>query len=146
MRRRGLAVMLALCAGHAFAQEPSLPVPRAVIYPGDMITEAMIEERATDDARPSVLRSRAALVGRIARRTLLPGQPIPASAVEQARLVAVGAQVKIIFTEGGLQIVAYGVAQQPGGAGDLIRVRNLDSGLFVTGRVQGDGSIRVGEG
>ena len=43
-------------------------------------------------------------------------------------------------------IVAYGSALQAGGVGDLIRVRNQDSGLVVSGRVQADGSIRVSEG
>ena len=87
-----------------------------------------------------------AVIGKIARRTLLPGQPIATIAVDNPRIVTIGAQLKIIFSEPGMQIVAYGIAQQAGGIGDVIRVRNQDSGLFVSGRAQADGSIHVSEG
>lgn len=132
---------------NAQAQETTLPVPRAVIYPGDTITEMMIDDRVTssENISSSYIRSRTELIGKVARRTLLPGQPIATSAVDQPRLVSIGAQVKIVYSETGLTIVAFGVSQQAGGAGDFVRVRNLESGLFVVGRVQRDGSIRVGE-
>lgn len=143
-----LAALLAAGAGVAQAQE-SLPVARVTIYPGDAITEHMLDERTgavAPDSQGFYIRSRAGLIGKVARRTLLPGQPIPVLAVDNPRLVAVGAQVKIVYAEGGLHIVTFGIAQQAGGVGELIRVRNQDSGLFISGRVQSDGSVRVGEG
>ena len=36
------------------------------------------------------------------------------------------------------------VPLQPGSAGDLVKVRNLDSGAVFTGTVMADGTIRVG--
>ncbi len=146
----GFFVCALVCAAIAGARaQEAIPVARVTIYPGDRITEAMLDERA--DATPRdgeglYIRSRDGLIGKVARRTLLPRQPIPAMAVDNPRVVTVGAQVKVIFAESGLHIVTYGIAQQAGGVGDLIRVRNQDSGLFVSGRVQSDGSIRVGEG
>ncbi len=143
-----IAALLAAGAGIAQAQE-SFPVARVTIYPGDAITEQMLEERTgavAPESQGFYMRSRAGLVGKVARRTLLPGQPIPVLAVDNPRLVAVGAQVKIVYAEGGLHIVTFGIAQQAGGLGDVIRVRNQDSGLFISGRVQSDGSVRVGEG
>ncbi len=125
------------------------PVARVTIYPGDMISDTMLEERAyafPTGSEAHYARPREAVIGKVARRTLLPGQPIPVMALDNPRIISVGAQIRIIYLEGGLQIVAYGVAQQSGGVGDLIRVRNLDSGLFVVGRVQSDGSIRVDQG
>lgn len=133
----------------AAADELRAPVARLTIYPGDRISEAMIEDRVVSLAPGSealIATSKDALIGKVARRTLLPGQPIATIAVDNPRLVTVGAQVKIVFSEAGMQIVAYGVAQQAGAIGDMIRVRNQDSGLFVYGRVQADGSIRVSEG
>lgn len=142
-----LTLLMLLWTLSARAEEFTLPVPRSVIYPGDILTESMLDDRVMnpEDIGPAYVRSRDALIGKVARRTLLPGHPIFPGAVDQPRLVTIGAQVKIIYTEGALTIVAFGVAQQAGGAGDLIRVRNLESGLFVTGRVQNDGAIRVGE-
>ena len=36
-------------------------------------------------------------------------------------------------------------ALQTGSVGSFIRARNIDSGLIITGRVQPDGSILVGD-
>ncbi|MEK4033522.1 flagellar basal body P-ring formation chaperone FlgA [Methylocystis sp. IM3] len=143
-----LAALLATGAGVAQAQE-SFPVARVTIYPGDAITKQMLDARVgavAPESQGFYMRTREGLVGKVARRTLLPGQPIPVIAIDNPRLVAVGAQVKIVYAEGGLHIVAYGIAQQAGGVGDVIRIRNQDSGLFLSGRVQSDGSVRVGEG
>ena len=47
--------------------------------------------------------------------------------------------------EGGLTITTYAAALQAGGVGDLIKVRNPESGIVVTGTVQPDGSVRVSD-
>ncbi|ATQ69696.1 MULTISPECIES: flagellar basal body P-ring formation chaperone FlgA [Methylosinus] len=148
--RRALAFVIAAfvaCPVVAGAQERMLPTPRVVIYPGEAIRDDMLAERAFNGgAAGVVVETRSALIGKVARRTLLPDRPIPVMAVDSPRIVAVNAQVKIVFEVTGLTIVAYGAALQAGGVGDFIRVRNQDSGLVVTGRVQPDGSIRVSEG
>jgi flagella basal body P-ring formation protein FlgA len=142
------ALAAALCGlSPLCAEERMLPVPVAVIYPGEVIRESMLVERAFGaGAGGSVAETKSALVGKVARRTLLPDQPIPPIAVDAPKVVSINAPVKIVFDEGGMVIIAYGSALQPGAVGDLIRVRNQDSGLVVTGRVQADGSIRVSEG
>lgn len=144
------ALAAALC-GHApvGAQERMLPVPLAVIYPGDVIRDSMLGERAFGfgaGADGSVAETKGALIGKVARRTLLPDRPIPTIAVDAPKVVTINASVKIVFDEGGMVIIAYGSALQAGSVGDVIRVRNQDSGLVVNGRVQPDGSIRVSEG
>lgn len=151
--RRALAIVTvaatSACSVAEGAQERMLPTPVAVIYPGEVIREQMIGERAFGahgGAEGAVVDSKNALIGKVARRTLLPDRPIPVFAVDSPKVIAVNAQVKIVFEESGLTIVAYGAALQAGGVGDLIRVRNQDSGLVVTGRVQADGSVRVSEG
>lgn len=151
---RALSAQIALMAAALFtapawAGDIRLPVPRVTIYPGDRIAEMMLEEKIVALAAGTealVATTADALIGKIARRTLLPGQPIATIAIDNPRLVTIGAQVKIVFSEPGMQIVAYGIAQQAGAIGDFIRVRNQDSGLFVSGRVQADGSILVSEG
>jgi flagella basal body P-ring formation protein FlgA len=147
-RLRYLLAATVAAATPAVAQE-KLPVARITIYPGDVIAESMLDERAyglAPGSEPLYARARETLIGKMARRTLRPGQPIPTIAIDNPRIINVGAQIKIVFAEDGLQIVAYGIAQQAGAIGDLIRVRNQDSGLFISGRIQNDGSVRVGEG
>ena len=127
-----------------------LPVPTITIYPGDVIKDDHLVDRdfsgISGAVNPAVISTRSATVGKIARRTLLPGSPIPLNAIVDPRVVSNGAKVRLLFEEGALAITAYGAALQAGSAGDIISVRNLTSGLTVSGTVQADGSVRVGGG
>ena len=127
-----------------------LPVPTVIIYPGDVIKDNSLVDRDFSADFPTsklaAIDSRAALVGKVARRTLMPGFPIPASAVGDPKAVANGAKVRLLYEDGALAITAYGTALQAGSVGEIISVRNLGSGLTVSGSVQADGSVRVGGG
>ncbi|WP_422376522.1 flagellar basal body P-ring formation chaperone FlgA [Roseibium sp.] len=123
-----------------------LPVPRQTIPAGTEIShqdlvERKFPSRTAQQFAVSVHRSE--LVGMVARRTLLPGQPIPARSVEKPVLVRRGEPARLVFREQGLVIIMQVEALQNGGAGSFVRVRNIDSGLVVSGRVQEDGTIRV---
>jgi flagella basal body P-ring formation protein FlgA len=127
-----------------------LPVPKLTIYPGDTISgDWLVDREFTQDyvaERPALVESRDALIGKLARRTLLPGAPVPASAIAARKLVARGAKVRLVLEDGGLAIAAYGTALQSGSAGALVQVRNLDSGVTISGTVEPDGSVRVSGG
>lgn len=145
-RRLALSGILALFATAAYAGNV-LPVPAVTIYPGDIIKENAIVDRDFGDGGPmrgAAINSRAALIGKIARHTLLPGLPISLNAVGEPRLVVDGQKVRVVFEQDGLVIETYAAALQAGGDGDVISVRNLDSGLTISGIVQADGSVRVG--
>ncbi len=90
--------------------------------------------------------TRAFIVGKIARLTLLPGHAIPYAGVSNRKLVANGSEVRLIYAEGDLLIITSGAALQDGSIGDVVRVRNSDSGVTVSGAVQPDGSVKVGGG
>jgi flagella basal body P-ring formation protein FlgA len=157
------ALVLALVAGGvpAFAQDAGSQVanqtagqtvsevvliPNRVIYPGETIELAALKQvtllpgKHKPDAVASVAEE---LQGKVAKRTLLPGRYIPAAAIRDAWLVEQGAAVQIYFTAGALTISASGVTLQPGAAGDLVKVRNVDSGKIISGTVMADGTIRV---
>ncbi|MGH6799566.1 MAG: flagellar basal body P-ring formation chaperone FlgA [Roseiarcus sp.] len=68
------------------------------------------------------------------------------SGVANRKLVSNGEEVKLVFSEGGLVIMTTGAALQDGSIGDIVRVRNSDSGVTVSGAVQPDGSVRVSGG
>jgi flagella basal body P-ring formation protein FlgA len=150
IRRLGLAAALALAAPFgALAQEATVPTPRIVIYPGDIIQGDMLTDVPAADAQGgggAVIQSRASLIGKMARRTLLPGYAIRAAAIDNPRAVVNGSEVRLIYAENGLTIVTTAAALQDGGIGDLIKVRNVDSGVTVSGVVQADGSVRVSGG
>lgn len=131
----------------AAAEERILPVPSVTIYPGDTINESMLKDRAFPENyryRTAVVESPRVLTGKMARRTLLPGEPIPMNAVDDPKLVTRGVQAQIVFEEGGLSIMGTGIPLQSGTMGETIQVKNVDSGRIITGRVQADGRIRIG--
>jgi flagella basal body P-ring formation protein FlgA len=144
----GLLALLG-CSAAIANEQKMLPVPAFTILPGDAIRADALVDRAFAPNYPgisSVIESRQFLVGRIARRTLLPGQPIPSNAIDEPRTVMRGIPVKVIVEDGGLTIIAYGAPLQSGGVGALIRVRNLDTGIIIMGVVQADGTVRAGNG
>ena len=112
---RGLAaVLLVLVSARvAAAEEKRLPVPAVSIRAGELIRDDMITERAFAPNLLGVamfIEGRQVLVGRMARRALLPGQPIPTNSVEDPWTVARGAMVKVVVEDRGLSIVTYGSA------------------------------------
>jgi flagella basal body P-ring formation protein FlgA len=148
---RGLAAvsLLLVSLRLAAADERRLPVPAVAIRAGELIRDDMITERSF---APNVLgiaafiEGRQVIVGRMARRSLLPGQPIPTNAVEDPWTIARGAMVKVVVEDSGLSIVTYGAAMQSGAPGALIPVRNTDTGVIIRAVVQPDGTVKVVDG
>ena len=149
-RAAGLAVALAVtlvCARGTLASNLELPVPRATIYPNETILADQLTDRAfiaQSVARGSVFEDKQAIVGKVARRTLLPGQPVPVNAVREPYLVNQGKASLVVFQNGGLTITTQAIALQNGGVGDVITLRNPDSGVVIQGTVEPDGTIRMG--
>ena len=151
LRRAALATLALIAAafGPALAEDALAPSPTAVIYPGDIILDAMLTDLPGGGTRDGVgpyVDDRSVIVGKTARLTLLPGHAIPFAGVTNRKLVANGEEVKLVYAEGGLLIVTSGAALQDGSIGDVVRVRNSDSGVTVSGAVQPDGSVKVGGG
>jgi flagella basal body P-ring formation protein FlgA len=128
------------------ATDIALPVPRATIYPGDTVESSALIDRlfvARTVARGTVFEAHEALVGKVARRTLLPGQPVPINAIRDPYAVNQGKQTLLVFKTEGLTITGTAIALQNGSIGDLVSARNVDSGTVVKGTVQADGTLRV---
>jgi flagella basal body P-ring formation protein FlgA len=145
---RGLAsaALLLSLAVPATAGEIVL-VPNRVIYPGQTVTAESLQEveLAPGKLPPSgVIITVEALDGKVAKRTLLPGRYVRDGALREAWLVEKGAAVEMVFVAGALTIAATAVTLESGAAGDLVKVRNIDSGKIVSGTVLADGKVRVG--
>ena len=144
------ALVACIACDVAHAEEPvKMPVPATVIYPGDTIKDEMIVDRAYAPNIPGLaafVGERPLAVGRIARRTLFPGQLIPNNAIEEQKVVTRGNVVKVTIEDGDLFIVTYASSLQSGSPGALIQLRNLDTGVTIRGVVQPDGSVRIQNG
>jgi flagella basal body P-ring formation protein FlgA len=140
-------LFLLAAAPPGFAEDRTAPTPNQVIYPGDIIRSEMLTDEPVDDIPglgTAIVDARSALIGKIARRTLLPGRLISAASVENPRAVSNGAQVKLVYRDGPLMIVTFAMALDNGAVGDTIRVRNADSGTIISGTILPDGTVSVG--
>lgn len=142
---------ISVFAGPLAAQEQAsttIPVPRQTIYPGDVISDGVLLQQTLRSAKwspGSVHTSRATLVGRVARRTLIPGYPVPIEAVRLPYAVQQGQIVVLDLALEGLHISAQGEAMQAGGVGEVVNIRNLDSGTIVRARVRDERTATVEE-
>jgi flagella basal body P-ring formation protein FlgA len=89
-----------MCGSLAAAASMEVPVPNITIYPGDLISQNLLVDRAftipPGESWP-VHKNREELVGKVARRTLLPGKPIPLNAIREADVISQGKPVTIVF-------------------------------------------------
>jgi flagella basal body P-ring formation protein FlgA len=127
--------------------EEFVVVVNRIVYPGETVATDAIEEvpfvRTGRISQPIVMR-RGEIEGKVARRTILPGRLVPSGALREPYLVEAGAPVVVLYVQGALTISATAVPLQPGSAGDMVRLRNVDSGKIFTGTVMADGTVRVG--
>ncbi len=136
-----LVPVLAARAGDA----PVAVVPTVVIYPGQFIDTSKLSE--VDVTNPNVrsdyVHDISQLEGMVATRTLLPGRVIPSSSFRLPYAVERGKQVRLVYSDGDLTITAPGMPLQNAAVGDLIRVRNIESGITVSGTVAADDTVQV---
>jgi flagella basal body P-ring formation protein FlgA len=122
-----------------------LPVAKRIIYPGDTITEDMITLKPAAQVKGVGLLATDAesLIGKTARRTLLPGQPIPRVAIREAYVVFQGKAIPVVFQYGTVTITGVALALESGSSDEMVSARNPDSGIVIRGVVQPDGSLRA---
>lgn len=141
-----MVTAVAMCAAQAAADAQELPVPKVAIYPGDVIGADTLTQKqfsAAWAAKMPVYKVNGDIVGRVARRTLVPGQPIPLNATRVVDAVSQGKTYRIVYNESGLVISGTAVALTSGAVGDLVSLRNPDSGIVVRGIVHEDGTVRM---
>lgn len=145
MKRALLVLVSLLLLAGASAAQPVAVIPTQIIYPGDTVESHMLEIVAVTNKR--IRRDYASSIdqvaGMVARRTLLPGRVIPVSSVREPHAVERGGVVTMVFSQGGLTIMAPGTPLQSGAIGEFIRVRNVNTGIIVSGTVMADGTVRV---
>lgn len=127
------------------AEPPTAVIPKQTIYPGEKLDASMLEvvDVTNPDLRDGYVRSIDEVDGMVTKRTLLPGRVILASALREQYAVERGSTVRLVFNNGGLTITAAGSPLQDAAVGDLIRVRNVDTGVIVSGTVMADSTIHV---
>ena len=142
-----VAVLSASIGSGAMAGVRELVTPKAVIYPGERIRANLVAKvrfRVRRNFRNVYVDDISQIIDQVAHRTLVPGRPINFNAIRRPYVIDRGQPTTLVFRHGALTILGSGVALEPGAAGKLIRVKNSDSGVIVSGIVRADGTVRVG--
>lgn len=145
---RHLVVMIAalLCANVAAqAGMGTAVVPERTIYPGEELSADIVREVVVTNPnlRGGYVTTTNDVLGKVTTRTLLPGRTIPAGALRDSWAVERGTTVALVYSGKGLTITASGTPLENAAIGDFIRVRNIESGIIISGTVMADGTIQV---
>ncbi len=142
-----LTLLAWLAAMPAYAELRSLPVPSVTVYPGDIVPAGIIVDKQFSAASAGFggfVLVRGQLEGRMAKRTLLPGQPVPLSAIKLPDAVQQGTPVLAVFRSTGLTITTYLTPLRAAAAGSVVEARNPETGVVVKALVQPDGTLSIG--
>ncbi len=140
MKRRLFTLCIALVALPAAAD--TLVAARTIRAMSVLTPEDL---SVTDSDVPGALKSVSDALGMEARTILYQGRPILPEDIGPAATVERNALVTLVYNRGHLRITAEGRALGRGGPGDRIRILNLASRTTVTGTVDFDGTVAVGE-
>ncbi|MBY5404527.1 flagellar basal body P-ring formation protein FlgA [Rhizobium leguminosarum] len=120
-------------------------VPTTIIYPGDTLSASQLQE--VEVTNPNLAgdyaKSVSQVEGMVSKRTLLPGRTISVSALREAYTVTRGSSIRLVFSLGAMTISAAGTPLEDGATGQVVRARNMDSGVIVSGTVLADGTVHV---
>jgi flagella basal body P-ring formation protein FlgA len=95
------------------------------------------------DPRESYLRSSDAVVGKVLRRNLRPGDLITEDALSEPMVVRTGQTVRLRFEKSNVRVTMPVRAEQNGWLGQSIRVRNLEFARSMKAVVVGPGEVLI---
>ncbi|AGA64195.1 Flagellar protein flgA precursor [Liberibacter crescens BT-1] len=120
-------------------------VPSVVIYPGEILEVSKLKEIkiTNSNIKDDYARSIKEVIGLASKRTLLPNLMIPRSALRRSYVIKRGSNIRLVFIQGSMMISASGISLTDASVGDVIRVRNSDTGIIISGTVMIDGTVHV---
>lgn len=110
-----------------------------ILKAGDFCLKRLNISKITDD----YLSSMDNLQGLRLKQNLGFGNYLRSTILEKAPLVERGDNVTLVALKGNMRIVALGIADQEGGLGDQILVKNITTGRVVSGRISGPKTVDV---
>lgn len=110
-----------------------------VISKDDIAYVELPEQRVNKNA----IQTADALIGLSPKNRISAGRPIRAHEVTKPRMVEKNGQVALIYSTEHLTIHGVGQALENGTMGDLIRIKNIDSGRAITAKVIDHNKVEV---
>ncbi|AKK19979.1 flagellar basal body P-ring formation protein FlgA [Candidatus Liberibacter africanus] len=135
-----------LCFNSVFSKEiDRTVVPSVVIAAGEVINDFQLKEVevTNPNIKGSYARSIKDVVGLVTRRTLLPDHIIPLSVLHRPYVIFRGTKVRLILLKGNMTISTFGIALSDASIGDVVSVRNSDTGVIVSGSAEDSNTVRI---
>jgi flagella basal body P-ring formation protein FlgA len=122
-----------------------VPVLRRVAARGDVISADDLDWLLlpADKLNHAVVTDADDLVGMAAKRVIRSGRPVRARDIGRPVMVKKGALVTMTLTSPSIVITATGRAEEAGGEGDVIRVRNNQSHTVVQGLIASPSDVII---
>lgn len=122
-------------------------VPTVNINRYDIITEEVLQiETREGYTIPRDLATIDDLIGKRAARLLVAGTVLHLSVAETPPVIERNTRVTIVAEGNGIRISTVGIAQQGGGIGDIIPVKNLGSNEIIYAEITSPDSVKVNLG
>ena len=120
-------------------------VPTQIIYPGEEIDAKRLQrvEVTNKNLARGYAQDIGEVQGLVTTRTLLPGRTIMVGALKQPSAIKRGDKILLVYDNGVLRITASGTPLAEGAVGELIQVRNTDTGVILSGTIMPDRSVLV---
>ena len=141
-----IAIFLTAANVNAAKEMTFIPVPKNVIYSGQLITKTLLRDRKVPVDyvnRVSIFAHPSEAIGKVARKTLMPNQPIFTNNVTEPDVVKVNRPTIMEYSSGSLIITAEVLPLSSAKAGEYVRVRNTQNGSVVSGIAMQNGTIKV---
>jgi flagella basal body P-ring formation protein FlgA len=112
---------------------------------GAALSSADVEvvEAEYPDVRSEYFSSVDEAVGKVARRALLPGDPLTRDVINDPIVIKSGDLVRLRVSRGNIAVSTMVRAEQNGRVGEIVRVRNLEFERALKARVVAPGEVRV---
>lgn len=122
-----------------------LPTLLRVLERNDIIRseDITMTSIAADRVRGSMVTDKALLIGKAVSRTISPGRPIRTNEVSEPSIVEKGKPITLTYRIKNMEITALGEALDNGAVGDIIRIKNQDSGRTVQAVVRASGEAEA---
>lgn len=123
----------------------SVVVTERVIKSGDVIRKGAVslESVETTELSEDAFNNVEDVIGKVAKRSLRPGQIVTGKIVENMSAMKKGDIVVILIKSSGLEVTAKGICQEDGAYGDMVKVVNIDTKKVLYGSVLDSGTVEI---
>ncbi len=113
------------------------------LLPGEVVGEEDVELVNCLNFKEDLFPFNTSPVGWTVRRVVRKGEFLLRGEVSRRYVIRRGDKVEIFVQGGGILVKALGVSLESGAPGDVIRVKNVDSGRIILGKVIGPNRVEV---